>query len=179
MTNNIATELGITNGTTGIVRSIPIRNSEVIHGDTGYHEFEHPPDYIIVELEGVHIEPLDGLPKNHVPILPKTESFQVPIPGQKKKVNVNRRHFPLVPRFSCTAHKSQGQTLRKAIVDLVPWKTKNVSIEFAYVPLSRVRRLEDLTILRPFDSSVLRTQVNEDCRAMMETYKNIDLCKDM
>ena len=93
---------------------------------------------------------------------------------------MNRTHFPLVPRFSCTAHKSQGQTLPKAIVDLVPHSgIKKVEIEFSYVPLSRVRRLEDLTILRPFDPSILKAQVNQGCAAMMEEFKQKDLCMDM
>ena len=85
-------------------------------------------------------------------------------------------------RFSSrSAHKSQGQTLSKAIVDLVPvhGKTGGIGIEFAYVPLSRVRRLEDLTILRPFDPSVLKTPVNEGCAAMMDEFKKRDLAKDL
>ena len=94
---------------------------------------------------------------------------------------MNRRHFPLVPRFSCTAHKSRGQTLQKAIVDLVPvhGKTKGVGIEFAYVPLSQVRRLQDLTILRPFDPSILNAKVDDGCTAMMDEFKRRDICKDM
>ena len=126
------------------------------------------------------MKPLDGLPPNHVPILRKTESFQVHMPGKQKAVNVNRNHFPLVPRFSCTAHKAQGQTLPKVIVDLCPiGKTRKVGIEFSYVPLSRVKRLEDVTILRPFQYSVLKGQVNEACAAMMEEFKLKDLCKNM
>ena len=182
VTNNIATELGITNGTVGKVRSIHFQNGEVIsQEETGYHHIEHPPDHIIVELEDIHMEPLDGLPPNCVPISVKTEGFSVYLPGKNKSVNVNRSHFPLVPRFSCTAHKSQGQTLQKAIIDLVPvnGKTKGVGIEFAYVPLSRVRRLQDLTILRPFDPSILNAKVNDACAAMMEEFKARDLCKDM
>ena len=35
ITNNIATELGITNGTTGVVRSIHNKPGEMITGDTG------------------------------------------------------------------------------------------------------------------------------------------------
>ena len=100
------------------------------------------------------------------------------MPGKQKAVNVNRNHFPLVPRYSCTAHKSQGKTLPKAIVDLVPVK-KGIGIEFAYVPLSRVRRLLDLTILRPFHPFILHAKVNEGCAAMMEEFKQRDLCKDM
>ena len=182
ITSNIKTELGITNGTSGIVRHIQFNTQELIGNQSnGIHHLEHHPEYIIVELDDVDIKPLDGLPPNHVPITPVKKSFSVNVPGKNEKVSVNRTHFPLVPRFSCTAHKSQGQTLSKAIVDLVPvhGKTGGIGIEFAYVPLSRVRRLEDLTILRPFDPSVLKTPVNEGCAAMMDEFKKRDLAKDL
>ena len=119
VTSNIATELG----------------------GTGYHHLTHPPDYIIVELEHINMNPIHGLPTNHVPIMLKASSFLVSMPGRKKHVTFNRRHFPLVHRFSCTAHKSQGQTLLKSIVDLVPLngKTEGLGIEFAYVRLLRTK----------------------------------------
>ena len=68
--------------------------------------------------------------------------------------------------------------LQKILVP-VHGKTKGVGIEFAYVPLSRVRRLQDLTILRPFNPSILNNKVNEGCARMMEEFKRKDLCKDM
>ena len=168
VTNNIAIELGITNGTTGVVRSIHFNPGEEISGDTGYHQLQHPPDYIIVELDDINMKPLDGLPPNHVPIFVKSESFPVYIPEKKKNVTINRRHFPIVPRFSCTAHKSQGQTLHKAIIDLVPrnGKIKGLGIEFAYVPLSRVRRLNDVMILRPFNAEILKIPKNDALKSM-------------
>ena len=178
VTCNIKTELGITNGTTGVVRSIHFKNGEVIDEDTGFHYLKQQPDYIIVELDDIDVEPLEGLPANYIPIEPIKKSFQVPMPGKQKKKSIRRRHFPLVPVFSCTAHKSQGQTLPKAVIDLF-LTGKPKGIEFAYVPLSRVRKLEDLTILRPFDPSVLKAQVNEACAAMMEEFKDRDLCKDI
>ena len=178
ITTNIKTELGITNGTSGVVKFIHLKNGEVIDGDTGLHELQQMPDYIIVKLDDIDVKPLDGLPPNCIPIEPMKKSFQVSMSGKQKNVNVNRMHFPLVPRFSCTAHKSQGQTLPKVIIDLVP-ASKPRGIEFAYVPLSRVRRLEDLTILRPFPPSVLKAKVNEACAAMMEEFQTKDLCKNM
>jgi len=87
-----------------------------------------------------------------------------------------------VPAFSCTAHKSQGQTHRKIIIDLVPPKgMKNINKSFVDVPLSRVRTLADLTILRPFDSSILMKPVNPDCADMINDLRNRDIrdiCKD-
>ena len=130
------------------------------------------------------MKPVHGLPPNHVPISVRTESFSVPLPGKQKSgkqnsMNINRSHFPLVPRYSCTCHKSQGQTLKKAIVDLIPRSGQVVGIEFSYVPLSRVRRLQDLTILRPFNPSILNAKISDGCAEMMEEFKERDMCKDM
>ena len=68
---------------------------------------------------------------------------------------MKRKALPLVPAYSITTHKSQGQTLPKIIVDLVmpPGPVELASI---YVPLSRVKRLQDLLILRPFQFDVLQ-----------------------
>jgi hypothetical protein len=186
VTTNIEVELGITNGTSGVIRAIQLNNGELITGDTGVHHLKHPPDCIIVELDDISVEPLEGLPANHIPITMKKGNRPISVTvgkttaGKDKKVNVYREHFPLVPSFSYTAHKSQGKTLPKVVVDLIPNNTKNrVKIEFAYVPLSRVRRLEDLAVLRPFNASVLKAQVNQGCAAMMEEFKRRDICKDM
>jgi ATP-dependent exoDNAse (exonuclease V) alpha subunit len=121
---------------------------------------------------------LEGLPPNHVPIFPRTRSVCVKMPRMKKKTSFNRCQFPIVPKFSCTSHKSQGQTLPKAIVDLTP-TGRHVGVEFAYVPLSRVRTMSDLMLLRPIDRSILRIRVNEACALMMEEFKDRDICKDM
>ena len=181
LTDNVATELGLTNGTTGVVKSIQFEHNEIITTSTGFNHLQNMPDCVIVELDDIKMNPLDGLRPNHVPIFPKAGSFKVKIPGKKTKVNINRNHFPLVPRFACTAHKSQGQTLTKAIIDLVvPENNKGrVEINFSYVPLSRVRAIKDLTILRPFDPSILKASVNEGCTAMMDEFKVKDECKNM
>ena len=119
ITDNIAVELGLTNGTTGVVKSVQFNCNEEITDEPGFNHLDNMPDCVIVEADDVNMNPLDGLQPNHVPIFPKAKSFEVKIPGKKDKININRKHFPLVPRFACTAHKSQGQTLTKAIIDLV------------------------------------------------------------
>ena len=181
LTDNVATELGLTNGTTGVVKSIQFDRNEIITGGTGFNHLKNIPVCVIVQLDDINMNPLEGLTPNHVPIFPKAGSFAVKIPGKKDAININRTHFPLVPRFACTAHKSQGKTLSKALIDLVIPDNKKggVEISFSYVPLSRVRALKDLTILRPFDSSILRAPINEGCRAMMNDYKSRDECRDL
>ena len=190
ISNNVATELGITNGTKGVVKAIHFQNGSTIREeDTGFHivDFKDK-DYVIVELEDVTVRPLRGLQPNQIPIFPQAgKSFQVLShrrnkKGDRKKVSVTRKQFPIVPRFSMTGHKSQGQTLAKAIIDLVPHPKKSgrQEVSFPYVPCSRVRRLEDLTILREFPASViLNPKENKGRDAMMKHFKEIDLCKGM
>ena len=189
ISNNIAVELGLTNGTSGIIKAICLQNTETINKeDIGFHQVGfNDGDCIIVQLDDVTAKPLQGLQPNHIPIFPQSGSFPLTLKvnnpnGKKKVINVNRTHFPIVPRFSVTAHKSQGLTLEKAIIDLVPNPKFKGSLEvcFSYVPLSRVRRLEDLTILREFPAAViLNPKANEARTAMMNYFKEKDLCKDM
>ena len=69
-----------------------------------------------------------------------------------------------------TTHKSQGQTLGKVIIDLVmpPGPNEVVSV---YVPLSRVKRLEDLLIVRPFEFSTLQVKPST---AQLEELKRLN-----
>ena len=75
--------------------------------------------------------------------------------------------MPLAPAYCITTHKSQGQTLNKVVVDL---KLPNDMDDIAaiYVPLSRVKRLVDLVIIRHFDYKVLTIKPNESQLAEME-----------
>ena len=179
LTKNISTELGLTNGTTGVVTSIPLKPEERVDEEVGIHNLKYTPDYIVLKLDEITMKQLEGLEENHVPIFTRNGSFSFQAKGMDGSATINRKHFPIVPAFACTAHKSQGKTLAKVIVDLVPQKRrKYVDISFSYVPLSRVRALKDLTILRPFDFAVITKSVNPDCAAMMEEFKRKDICKD-
>ena len=56
-----------------------------------------------------------------------------------------------------TTHKSQGQTIAKIIVDLVT-PPGPIEVASVYVPLSRVKRLDDLLVVRPFEFSSLQVR---------------------
>ena len=64
-------------------------------------------------------------------------------------------------------------------MDLVPARgMKKTDISFVYVPLSRVHSLKDVTILRPFDSSVLMKSSNKDYEKM-DDFKKKDICHNI
>jgi len=72
-------------------------------------------------------------------------------------IRITRTQLPIMPAFAITTYKAQGLTINKIIVDLqVPLGTMQVTS--IYVPLSRVKRAEDVAILRPFDMKVLQIQ---------------------
>ncbi|CAF1401813.1 unnamed protein product, partial [Adineta steineri] len=97
-------------------------------------------------------------------ILPKNKK---PKSNQKAMLSIKRRALPLVPAYCITTHKSQGQTLSKAVIDLkLPNETEDIAA--VYVPLSRFQRLIDVAILRPFDYEVLRIKPSKSQLAEIE-----------
>ena len=191
LTENIATELGLSNGARGIFHQLIYDNSSGVYDfdDESFPantKFITQPKYALVEFPNCKLE--SGLEKLTLKMIPiavseQTFSFDVseilPKPTSKAlkgrrastKINVKRKALPLVPAYSITTHKSQGQTLRKIIVDLVmpPGPVELASI---YVPLSRVKRLEDLIILRPFEFGVLQKKPS---KSQLEELKRLDL----
>ncbi|KAI0059112.1 hypothetical protein BV25DRAFT_1788882, partial [Artomyces pyxidatus] len=70
-----------------------------------------------------------------------------------------------------TAHKAQGQSLDKVIVDL-----ENCSgTESPYVMISRARSLAGLLILRPFRKAKITCRQSEDVRREMQRLYVLDL----
>jgi hypothetical protein len=72
-------------------------------------------------------------------------------------IQVARTQLSIVPAFAITTYKAQGLTMNKIVVDLqVP--LGKLQVASIYVPLSRVKRAEDVAILRPFDMKVLQVR---------------------
>ncbi|CAF4392367.1 unnamed protein product, partial [Rotaria magnacalcarata] len=69
-----------------------------------------------------------------------------------------------------TTHKSQGQTLGKIIIDLV-MPPGSIEVASVYVPLSRVKWLDDLLIIRPFEFAALQVKPST---AQREELKRLD-----
>jgi len=86
-----------------------------------------------------------GLPHDVIPILPDKTSFKYNILGQKG-YNVSRSQLPLLPAYTYTANKIQGQSLKHALVDLnSAWGTQAL-----YVMISHTLALDNLAITHWF-----------------------------
>ena len=180
----IATELGLINGINGIFRQLVYHEdsvstetlSEMFPDNTQYIR---RPIYALIEIVKSKIEcKLQDLEPKLIPIPLIEQTFQVdvadlipkdkkPKSNQKTILSIKRSALPLVPAYCITTHKSQGQTLNKVVIDLkLPNETDDIAA--VYVPLSRVKRLADLAILRPFDYKVLLMKPNKSQVAEME-----------
>ncbi|CAF1946924.1 unnamed protein product [Rotaria magnacalcarata] len=90
--------------------------------------------------------------------------------NKTKKISIKRNALPLIPAYSITTHNSQGHTLGKIIIDLV-MPPSPVEVASVYVPLSRLKRLDDLLIVRTFDFAVLHAKPSTGQR---EELKRLD-----
>ena len=86
------------------------------------------------------------------PIQPKSRSWHLDQERPKPQLRVSRFQVPLAPAYAITAHASQGQTLRAAILDLQ--LGRGVSAIASYVAMTRIRKLEDLLVFRDFNREV-------------------------
>ncbi|PPQ86519.1 hypothetical protein CVT26_008820 [Gymnopilus dilepis] len=151
---NYDLEGGIVNGCMGKLRKIR------------YKEDEHGNRYAtscVVECDSISCEALHGLPPNHAVVLEDTVDMTFEHPHSGKKCKIKRTQLPLTPAFALTAHKAQGQTMPKALVDIQSCR----GTESPYVMISRVTSLQGLLILRPFDTKKIKCRQSEDVRKEM------------
>ena len=86
------------------------------------------------------------------PIKPWRRGWALDQRRERPQLWVSRWQLPLAPAYSITAHGSQGQTLRAAIIDLQIGR--GVSPIASYVCMTRIKTRGDLLIFRAFSRDV-------------------------
>ena len=129
-------------------------------GELAKKVWSKPPKVVFVQFfeedEYGQVKPaswrIDGTEENGVyPITPVKKDGFLDSRRKFNKLKIKRRQLPLAPAFALTAHAAQGQTFSGgAIVDLCIGAGANPLT--SYVALTRVKKLEDLLIYRPFDA---------------------------
>ena len=177
LTENIATELTLSNGARGIFRQLVYEESP---SDVQFHDTNFPantkfitqPKYALVEFSHCKVDSeLAELQPKMIPIAISEQTFlfdakelllyndakAAKINKRTTKISIKSKILPLSPAYSMTTHKSQGQTLGKIIIDLVI-PPGPVEVASVYVPLSRVKRFDDLLIIRPFEFAIIQVK---------------------
>ena len=112
----------------------------------------------IVESDHIVRDPLPGLDTNQAVALEDEVDLIFTRPNSKKKLKIRRKQLPIQPAFAITAHKSQGMSLDRVVVDLEGC----TSSESPYVMLFRVKSVDGLLILRPFQQSKISRALQQD-----------------
>jgi hypothetical protein len=152
VTENFDVAGGIVNGSTGFLRKVR------------YHIDDNNRRYItscIVEVSDVTADSLPNLPLKHIPVLPgevDMKAFRHPKSGHS--LTLRRYQIPLDAAFARTAHKAQGQTMTRVVVDLASC----IGTEAAYVMISRCTSLSGLMVLRPFPIAKITVHRSQDAR---------------
>jgi hypothetical protein len=152
---------GVVNGSIGILKKIRYQLDE--NGDRIAQS-------CVVHLSDMQGPPLPGLPLNHAAVTVDTQTMNFTHPHSHKRCKIERTQLPIVPAFAMTAHKAQGQTLDKVIVDLASCK----GTEAPYVMLSRAKSLDGVHILRPFDFKKISTRPSEESQ---DEFKRLEILK--
>lgn len=138
LTANLWTDKSLTNGAMGTVRDI------VWEPGQAYKEM---PRYVMVEF--------DGYTGNKVYVARNTGERCVPVAPMKRQFRMKgktqyafRTQFPITLAYAITVHKSQSQTLEKAVMDI---SAREFVPGLIYTAVSRMKSLDDFLIEEPFD----------------------------
>jgi hypothetical protein len=156
VSQNFDVEGGIVNGSTGKLRKVRYSFN---------NEGQRILRSCIVEISHSSDEALPNLSPHQIPIIEDSVELRFTHPNCKKTCRITRTQVPVLPGFVITAHKSQGQTLEKIIVDLGSKWCRGT--EKPYVMVSRVTSLQNLFVLRPFNYSVICSHPSQDVRQEM------------
>jgi len=156
---NFDVRAGVVNGSWGYLRKV--RYSTDMDGRRHL-------DSCVVEIPGSDAMEMPHLPPHHFPILPDLTDITFEHPASRKRCVIKRKQVPIEPVFAMTAHKAQGQTMEKVVVDLAGC----AGTEQPYVTVSRSTSLEDLLVLRDFDFSQITKRRSEDLRKNLQGWSN-------
>ena len=179
LTQNLKTSDGLTNGAFGEVLGFDFKSDSSLR--TIYVHFHNEK---IGRETRTHFPDLQKLyhGKNTTPIKIYERTFPIGNEYSSTSSTASALQFPLKLSFAVTAHKVQGQTIKKPISVVIDLYKANKDAQ-AYVMLSRAETLEQLIILdRLYDESwrvspaALEEVKSMDTKALnMRSDENYDL----
>ncbi|KIO20141.1 hypothetical protein M407DRAFT_30173 [Tulasnella calospora MUT 4182] len=108
-------EVTLSKGASGLVKEIILDDDDL-------------PEAIILKLDHPPSGLVEGFVHGEIPIPPSTNRFRIQSNNDKSlRITVTRHQYGLVPAFSLTDYKSQGQTIDHVIVDIGNPGTGNIS----------------------------------------------------
>jgi hypothetical protein len=157
VTNNLETDLDLTNGARGEIVDIILHADEDAIGNESTVTLKYLPLCILVKLQRTRASQLEGLGENVIPVEAIETTMDITVSIDKNKNvrrTVRRRQFPITAAYGFTDYRSQGQTILYAIVDIANPPHGALSLFNLYVALSRSSGRSTIRLLRDFDEKV-------------------------
>lgn len=158
VTANVATAMGIANGTAATLQGViwsevptfsSLRVPMANHMITVQLPTTGRPTGLILRLDNVPPDSVlrEGWPPGCAVLSLRQvqASITLPVPGARVGLSfsVTVSQFPVLPRMACTGHKVQGLTMDSILIP----RWKGATGQWAYVVLSRVRTRQGLFML--------------------------------
>ena len=161
LTQNYDVASGIVNGTEGLLKSVRYKE--------GKNGKKHAVSCIVIITHRLD-ESLPGLNNDEIVVLRESVDFSIRNPVTKKTMKFTRKQLPILPGYALTDYKSQGRSLDAAIIDL----DSSLSLQGAYVMLSRVRSLKGVAVLRPFRPTKIENNISQELRTELDCLDQLD-----
>jgi hypothetical protein len=111
VTDNVETDLDVTNGARGEIVDIILHPDERPLGNEPIAQLEYLPAYILVKMARTRASLLDGLDESVIPVEVESTSFRIKTQvstGKMMQRTVKRRQFPMTAGYAFTDYRSQG-----------------------------------------------------------------------
>ena len=132
VTQNVITDLDITNGAQGTIIDIWLHPDEPPICDLQPKvELKYLPLCVLVKLDHTRTSQLTGLEECVIPVEPATQPYRISYQspeGNALTRTVRHRQFPITAAYAFTDYRSQGQTLPAMIVDIATPPTGKYNI---------------------------------------------------
>lgn len=158
VTYNVDTNLDVANGARGVVEKIILDRRETRTRSNNANpevKLTYPPECVLVRLYRTKAAQLPGLDPGVIPIVPMERKFDLPV-GKGKTRRATRRQLPITAAYAFTDYRSQGQTIKRVIVDIARPPSGGLTPFNAYVALSRSTGRNSIRLLRGFDEGLFK-----------------------
>ena len=152
VTNNLQTDLDITNGAQGVITNIILNPDEPPLDEGSVVTLKHLPECVLVKLSRTRAAALPNLEEGVIPIQRISTKIQIHVRG--KSQTVTRTQFPITGAYAFTDYRAQGQTIPYVVVDIAAPPTSGLSLFNLYVALSRSSGRDTIRLLRDFDDDM-------------------------
>jgi len=149
VTNNLQTDLDITNGARGIIIDIILNPDEPPLDEGSVVKLKYLPECVLVKLSRTRAAALPNLEEGVIPIQRVSTRTQIRVRGKSR--TVTHTQFPITGAYAFTDYRAQGQTIPYVVVDIASPPTSGLSLFNLYVALSRSSGRNTIRLLRDFD----------------------------